>query len=517
MKNIKKIDLTGIKIPDGNAIAEMLSSLLSLQELVLTKMNVTNKRDGTIFSKIKLLKNLRKLDLDGITIWDEKAFFDMLSSLLFLEDIVLPHINLEDADDITGFFSALKSLKYLKNFYVHGVYSKTSVAEDFAKVLPSLLQLEKLVLEGIDHGNEDVDTIGDDESTKKLFGAVGKLTYLKELELGCGADSLAEVLPSLQVLEKLVLEMEIRCDGIDDESGKQLFTAVGKLTYLKELQLRCCTFTQAGSDTLAEVLPSLQFLEKLVLENRDCFDIDYEIEKPLFTAVGKLTYLKELKLKDFSISGAPAESLAEVLPSLQLLEKLVLELIHCDDDDDDESENQLLTAVGKLTYLKELDLKWRTIAKAGADILAEVLPSLQLERLVLGRVICDDDIDDETEKQLFTAVGTLTYLKELELKWKKFTQAGADSLAEVLPSLQFLEKLSLVFTDFRNINDQQLFSAVESLSYLKELHLWLTKITDAGAEILIDVLPSLRNLTGIRLPESEIYGRLGSIDLKLLY
>ena len=626
LEKIKKIDLTGIKIPDGNAIAEMLSSLLSLQELVLTNMNVTNKRDGIIFSKIKLLKNLRKLDLDGIRIWDEKAFFDMLSSLSFLEDIGLPRINLNDADDITGFVSALKSLRYLKNFYVHNVYSKTSVADDFAKVLPSLLQLEKLVLEGITFGNQ--------ENEKRLFTSVGKLTYLKELELKrfnitqAGADSLAEVLPSLQFLEKLVLK-NLDCNYIDDEIQKQLLAAVGKLTYLKELELRCSTITQACSDSLAEVLPSLQLLEKLVLENvnyddddddddddeiqkqlfavvgkltylkelqlkwdmitpagvdslaevlpslqlleklvleRIFFNIDDEIQKQLFAAVGKLTYLKELELKCYKITQAAADSLAEVLPSLQLLEKLVLERIFFNIGD--EIKKQLFAAVGKLTYLKELELKWNKITQAGADSLAEVLPSLQLleklvlenvdcddivdeiqkqmftavgkltylkelelnwckitqadidslaevlpslqllEKLVLKNVRCDDISDGEIKKQLFVAVGKLTYLKELELKRFKITQAGADSLAEVLPSLQLLDKLKLRWIDFTNINDQQLFTAIGSLSCLKELNLSCTEITNAGAEHLIDVLPSLRHLTCIRLP--LIYGTLRS-------
>jgi Ran GTPase-activating protein (RanGAP) involved in mRNA processing and transport len=688
LENIKKIDLTGIKIPDGNAIAEMLPSLLSLQELVLTNMNVTNKRDGIIFSKIKLLKNLRKLDFDGIKIWDEIAFFDMLSSLSFLEDIVLPRINLKDADDVTGFFRALKSLRYLKNFYVHNVNSKTSVVDDFAKVLPSLLQLEKLVLEGIKFGNQ--------ENVKQLFTPVEKLTYLKELELKCftitqaGADSLAEVLPSLQLLEKLVLENVNYDDDIDDESGKQLFTAVGKLTYLKELELRCvkitqacsdslaevlpslqlleklvlknvrrtddesikqvfaavgkltylkelelnwCKITQAGADSLAEVLPSLQLLEKLVLKNVNYVD-DNEGEKQLFAAVGKLTYLKELELGCFTITQAGEDSLAEVLPSLQLMEKLVLEYEIYDDDDDDESGKQLFTAVGKLmylkelefkcyvitqacsdslaevlpslqlleklvlkdviysadiddgskkqlfaavgklTYLKELEFEWWTISQAGANSLAEVLPSLQsLEKLVLKDVNYDVDIDDESEKQLFTAVGKLMYLKELQLKWNNITQAGVDSLAEVLPSLQLLEKLVLedvnhdddddddddddesgkqLFAavgklmylkelqlkwnkitqasvdslaevlsslqlleklelrtfNFTNINDQQLYTAIGSLSCLKELNLSFTKITDAGAENLIDVLPSLRHLTCITLP--SVYGTLGS-------
>jgi hypothetical protein len=517
LENIKKIDLTGIKIPDGNAIAEMLSSLLSLQELVLTNMNVTNKRDGIIFSKIKLLKNLRKLDFDGIKIWDEKAFFDMLSSLSFLEDIVFPRINLKDADDVTGFFRALKSLTYLKNFYVHNVYSKTSVADDFAKVLPSLLQLEKLVLEGIKFGNQ--------ENEKQLFTPVGKWTYLKELELKCftitqaGADSLAEVLPSLQLLEKLVLE-NVFVYNIDDESGKQLFTAVGKLTYLKELELRCVMITQACSDSLAEVLPSLQLLEKLVLKN--VRSTDNESIKQVFAAVGKLTYLKELELQWCKITQAGADSLAEVLPSLQLLEKLVLESVNHDDDIDDESKKRLFAAVGKLTYLKELELKCSTITQAGADSLAEVLPSLQLmEKLVLENVNYDDIDADERGKQLFTAVGKLTYLKELQLRHFNITQADADSLAEVLPSLQLLEKLVLKNVnydgDIDDESEKQLFAAVGKLTYLKELELKGFNITRAGADSLAEVLPSLQLLEKLVLKTVNYDGDIDDESEKQLY
>ena len=502
LENIKKIDLTGIKIPDGNAIAEMLSSLLSLQELVLTNMNVTNKRDGIIFSKIKLLKNLRKLDLDGIKIWDEKAFFDMLSSLSFLEDIGLEKLVLENVDfdyiddDIQKqLFAAVGKLTYLKELELKWYKITQAGADRLAEVLPSLQLLEKLVLENV--GCDDIDY----ESQKQLFAAVGKLTYLKELELKwdkitqAGADSLAEVFPSPQLLEKLVLEI-VDFDDIDDEIQKQLFAAVGKLTYLKELELKWHKITQAGADSLVEVLPSLQLLEKLVLENIGCDGIDDEIRKQLFAAAGKLTYLKELELKWHYITQAGADSLAEVLPSLQLLEKLVLEIVDFDDIDD-ESETQLFTAVGKLMYLKELELKWYKITQAGADSLAEVLPSLQLlEKLVLEN-IGYDDIDDEIRKQLFAAVGKLTYLKELKLKCFEITQAGADSLAEVLPSLQLLEKLVLENIGYDDIDDEirkQLFAAVGKLTYLKELKLKWHKITEAGADSLAEVLPSLQLL-----------------------
>ena len=202
-----------------------------------------------------------------------------------------------------------------------------------------------------------------------------------------------------------------------------MFHAVGKLKYLKELHLGGSMITQTGAVILAEVLPSLQLLEKLMLRN---IEFDDECQKHLFHAVGKLKYLKELDFRFFKITQTGAVTLAEVLPSLQLLEKLMLDDIGFDD----ECQKHLFHAVGKLKYLKELDFRFFKITQTGAVTLAEVLPSLHLlEKLMLD----DIGFDDECQKHLFHAVGKLKYLKELVLGWSEITQTGAVTLAEVLP------------------------------------------------------------------------------------
>ncbi|CAB4028879.1 NLRC5 isoform X2 [Paramuricea clavata] len=278
-------------------------------------------------SAIKLLKNLKKLDLGGMKVNNGKAFIKSLSSLSFLEEIVFPDVLMHD-HSVAGFFDALTSLRYLKYL-------------DFGR------------------------------STITQVGAV----------------TLAEVLPSLQLLEKLVLGNI----GFDHECQKYLFHAVGKLEYLKEHDFGWSKFTQTGAVTLAEVLPSLQLLEKLLLNN---IGFDDECQKHLFHAVGKLKYLKELDLGSSTITQTAA-----------LLEKLVLKGIEFDD----ECQKHLFHAAGKLKYLKELDLGWSTITQTGAVSLAEVLPSLELlEKLVLKKI----GFDDECQKHLFHAVGKLKYLKK---------------------------------------------------------------------------------------------------------
>ena len=469
--NIKKIDLTGIKLLDERALVDMLSSLLSLEELVLTDMNVANMDYERFFSAIKLLKHLRKLNLGGVKIRHEKAWFEMLSSLSILEEIVFPIVVLMNTDCMTADFSSLESLRYLKNLDLHCTKIRKPSVEALARVLPSLQLLEKLVLGRMNF---------DDGCQKQLFAALGKLKYLKKLNLRytritqTGAEAFADVLPSLQLLEKL----ELGRMNFDDGCQKQLFAALGKLKYLKELNLRYTRITQTGAEAFADVLPSLQLLEKLELE---MIDFDDGCQKQLFAALGKLKYLKALDLCETDIIQTGAVALADVLPSLHLLEKLELGKI----DFDDGCQKHLFAALGKLKYLKTLDLHWTAITQTGAEALADVLPSLQmLEKLQLGSIT----FDDGCRKQLFAALGKLKYLKELNLYETDITQTVAEALAEVLPSLQLLEKLSLQFISFQNESDQRLCTVLRSLSFFNELNLFTITIPQSDATTLTFVI-----------------------------
>ena len=497
LKKVKKIDLIGIKIPDANVTAEMLSSLLSLEELVLANVHVLVSDEETIFRKIKLLKNLRKLNFHDTRIYNDKAFSEMLSFLPFLEDIVFPVIIFDETDDMTKFFSGLTSLRYLKNLDLYGIRvdcgsmtDDCNMAEHLARVLPSLQSLERLVLHELDRNK------------RGLLAALRSLKYLKELELRgdeftqIDAESLAEVLPSLQLLEKLVLHGFNNSSDVDG-SQRRLFVALRSLKYLKELKLRGDEFTQIDAESLAEVLPSLQLLEKLVLHGFDFPDVDGS-QRRLCVAFRSLKYLKELKLRGDEFTQIDAESLAEVLPSLQLLEKLVLHGFNSSDVDG--SQRRLCVAFRSLKYLKELKLRGDEFTQIDAESLAEVLPSLQLlEKLVLHGF--DSSDVDGSQRRLFVALRSLKYLKELELRRDEFTQIDAESLAEVLPSLQLLEKLSLRWFDLSNTSDQQLFTAVGSLRFLQKLDLLCTCISPASATNLTAVLPTLRNLTSIWLPK----------------
>ena len=483
---LRKLHLSKMKLRqcDVEALATMLESLPFpglLEELVLTDVDVADTECDKILRAIKSFKNLRKLHLECMSVNDKQTFFDMLTSLSFLEEIVFPCI-LIHYDDMTAFLNSLESLKYLKNLDIHHLRIYETETDALADILPSLHLLKKLVLGNIHFHNE---------GQKQLFHAVGKLRYLKKLDLShtkiadTGADAFAEVLSSLHLLEKLVMR------GIDDdnEAQKQLFHAVGKLRYLKELDLRDATITETGAVALAKVLSSLHLLEKLVM----CWiDDDNETQKQLFHAVGKLRYLKGLDLRNIWITETGADALARILSSLYLLEELLLSKI----DVDNKAQKQLFLAAGKLKYLKNLYLYRCKITQTGGKAFAEMLPSLQLLECL---EFLATDFDNGSQGQLFVAAGKLKYLKYLFLSLTTIDETSADALAQMLSSLQSLESLWLSYIACSTNSDKQLFHAVGKLKYLKELHLDEATITQTGAVALEKVLPTLRNLRLIAL------------------
>ena len=535
---LRKLHLSEMKLRprDVEALATMLSSFIFLEELVLTDVHFTDRNCEKIFDAIGKIKNLKKLVLRGITLDNKKAFFDMLSCLSVLEEIVFPEFVIDRSD--TECVNVLQSLVYLKNLDL----SQTIISsEALVDVLPTLQLLQRLVLgqvlrsyscnkrqmylavgklkylKELDLLRSSVDEFGamvlaeilpslqlleilalgivefNEGSNKQLFLAVAKLKYLKKLSLSYYNEDgstdlipLTDVLPSLQFLEELTLNNF----KFDDGSGTQLFHAIGRLQYLKKLKFWGLLIPKRDLISLADVLPSLQWLENLELKY---FGIDYECNVKLFCAIRELKYLKKLTLFLPFYTEIDCISLPKALPSLQWLEELKLKVWFSDD----ESDTQLFHTVGKLKYLKKFTFECLGRTQ-DYKALAEVLPSLQfLEKLNLEKPIHDD----ESDTKLFKALGNLKYLKKLALRQFRSIQADAvAALSEALVSLPLLEKLVLECVEFDDGCDVQLFHAVEKLKYLKVLDLWFAHITEAGAVILTNLLPTLDHLRKFRLP-----------------
>ena len=366
LSNIKKIDLSSIKLAHDRALADLLTckSLLFLEELILTDMKIEQMDGERLFSAIKLLKHLRKLNLGGVRVHNVKAMFDMLSYLPILEELVFPLV-IMSGDCINGYLNAPESLSCLKSLDLRGIKSLKPLAEALTRVLRSVQLLEKLALGKI---------CCDDESEKRVFDAIGKLKYLKEFHVDdCFVDEaneavLAEPLSSLQVLEKLGLDV---VKSGDFKFGKRLFGVIGNLRYLKEL---LCHFVidEAGIDALTHALPSLQMLESLQLRS-----VVVDKCNELFPALGKLRYLKKLEL-DVTCWAANCEAVIKMLQSLRLLEELVLSYDVFGGSGNTDSRKQLFSAIGELTYLKTFHFIYPKTSVIDVEALQENVGKLKM-------------------------------------------------------------------------------------------------------------------------------------------
>ena len=488
LKNIRKIDLTGIKFINVEALVDMLSSLLFLEELVLTGMRATNVDYQSLFSVMKLLKRLRLLSLyvEG-EIYGAKAFFEMFSSLSILEDIAFPLFDFEEIYCIPGCFGSLESLGYLRSLDLDLSTISESTAGVLACVLPSLQMLEKL----------ELNLCLVDDVQRDLFAALGKLKNLKELIIEDAElesiNSLADVLPSLQLLEKFDLNIS-EWDSFDgNECCKRLFDALGTLRYLKEFSYSR-GIKNADIEAFAHALSSLPLLETLRFYTCNLSNGGYV---RLYDAISKLEYLRKLELF-IEHDNNEAETLAMVLPSLELLEELTLDLWKVNRLDS-EHEKQMFAAIGKSRYLKKLCYHCPSKSCTNVAAFCEMLTSLRL--LETLELYSFKSKNESEKKELFIAVGKLKHLKTLHFfSGTKITRTNVKALARALPSLQILENLEL--TDIYDINKcqcEELLAAVGKLKYLKRLDLNWRKMTETNVDALVRALASLQVLEELTL------------------
>ena len=490
LKYIRRIDLTGIKLSNERALVDMLSSCNVLEELALTDRNGTAIDYERLFSAIKSLKRLRKLSLGGVVVLDgEEAFSDMLSSLSILEDIVFPDLSLINNDSITGCFMTFESLGYLRSLDLRSTAICGAITGALACVLPSLQSLEMLGLT-LDLRSED------NESERILFAAFGKLKNLKELLLIetrlNSINALAEVLPSLQLLEKVKLDIFVR-----DSCHVLLLDALGKLRYLTKFSYGM-DFENVDIESFAHALSSLPLLKKLSFYTEDLSNTA-ECIGQLYSAIGKLAYLRRL---DLVISGIiidiEVETLAKVLPSLELLEKLTLEWDTWDRLGSD-CVKRVFAAISKLRYLKKLDYTCPFKDYTDVEAFGEMLTSLRLlEKLALSRFKCKNESE---KRELFITVAKLKYLKTLDLgEDLKISRTNVKALVRALPSLGILENLKLDYIyDINESQSEELLTAVGKLKYLKKLTLDWRKMTQTNVDALVTALASLQVLEELTL------------------
>ena len=383
LKHLKSLNLGGntVGYQAATALANIVSSLDMLEELDLNACGLDGDRTETLLGKRVSLKNLKRLVLSNnhLGIRGISALTRVLPSLISLQELglddvyldegccehlriafskglvrklnlschrslitltvcagvqLLEHLVLSDlsAGLLKHFNAMAQSLKCLKILELHNILFNPVEAARLGKFLSSLKLLEELTMmqiylkeDYVDSGDQDCESEEDSESlnggVKKLFEGISSLTYLKKLHLietfigSSVGEALASALPLLLLLEELTFHA--MCIDLSEKP----YSTIVLLKYLKKLDLRHGKIGSTGAAALADVLPSLQLLEKLVLMD---IDLDEDSAPKLCNSMVSLKYLKKLNLSWNKIGSTGAAALADVLPSLPLLKDLYL-------------------------------------------------------------------------------------------------------------------------------------------------------------------------------------------------
>ena len=242
------------------------------------------------------------------------------------------------------------------------------------------------------------------------------------------ATTLAKMLPSFELLEELYLFNA----GLDEVDVEKVLKALKSCKKLKILYLNNNTIGAKGATALVEMLPSLELLEELDLFDAGLDEVD--VEKVL-KALKSCKKLKLLYLSNNTIGAKGATALVEMLPSFELLEKLGLSHAGLDEVDVEKVLNAL-----KSCKLKVLDLGNNTVSAKGATALAQMLPSLELLE-ALG--LYDAGLDEVDVEKVLKALKSCKKLKILYLNNNTIGAKGATALDEMLPSFLCLKLLNL--------------------------------------------------------------------------
>ena len=549
----------------------------TLEELELSRMNLTSAAAVTLGQSLPELPSLKTLDIRGsdgcslildfpelkIKRWPEFSA-ELVTRLIDvikqkrLEDLELTEIHLTSAEakalgQLLPELSALKTLKISDlvecsddavTKLVSAIKHKTleelelclmnltsTVAGSLAQSLPELSALRTLRVSGLIECS--------DEAVTELVTAIKHKT-LKELKLSkmnltsAAAMALGQALPELSALQTL------KISGLtesSDEAVAKLVTGIKHKT-LEELQLSGMNLTSAAAVTLVQSLPELPSLQKLEISGSDGYSLQLEFPVfqelkikrwPEFSAeavtrlidVIKDKPLEKLELSEISLTSAVAEALGQLLPELSALQTLKISgLTECSD----EGVTKLVSAIKHKT-LEKLNLSEIHLTSVAAEALGQSLPELSaLQTLKISGLT---ECSYEAVTKLVAAIKHKT-LKELELSEIHLTLVAAEALGQSLPELSALRTLKIIGLDECRLQHKEveaLFGRFNRPSFLKEL--WFTGFTAKGSLAPLTknlcLFPCLKvlKLEDLDMGEADLSGLLENLkftpDLRSLH
>ena len=282
------------------------------------------------------------------------------------------------------------------------------------------------------------------------------------------------------------------------------------------LSIERCSLTSKGAVEFASLLSRFQKVTRLVLHLAEC---SAEAVSTLFAAI-KHESLRELELKELTLTPAVVESLSQSLPELIALEQLQMTgssgcylwlripvysssfgtLLISGLTENAAKALTRLSDVFKHKTVDEVELRLGKLTSTLADALGQLLPELSpLKRLSISALIMNECSDEEVTK-LVAAIKHKT-LEKLELSKINLTSAAAEAPGQLLPELSSFKALDLDFlTESSPLNrlSIRLVASIEQKN-LVQLYLDGINLTSAVAEALGQLLrePSTLQTLGL--------------------
>ena len=295
------------------AVTKLVSAIKhkTLEELELSKINLTSAVAGSLGQSLPELSALRTLRVSGLIECSDEAFTKLVTTIKHktLEELELSKINLTSA-----------------------------VAGALSQWLPKLSALKILKISCVPDCS--------DEALTRLLAA-NKHKTLEELQLSemsltsAAVVALCQSLPELPCLQKLNISGSVLCSlqldfsplrklkitGWPEFSAEAVtrLIAVIKHKPLEKLKLSEIHLTSAIAEALGQLLPELSALKTLKINGlTECSD---EKVTKLVSAI-KHNTLEELKLSEIHLTSVVAEALGQSLSELSALRTLMISCLN---------------------------------------------------------------------------------------------------------------------------------------------------------------------------------------------
>ena len=497
---LQTLEIEGLTECSDEAVTKLVTAIKhkTLKELKLCEMKLTSTVAESLGQSLPELSALRTLKISGLVKCSDDAVTKLVTAIKHktLEKLKLSEVNLTSAAAV-ALGQSLSEMPSLQNLAISGS-DGCSLQLDFSV-------LRELEISGVTELSAAAVTRLIDVMKHK------PLEKLERSEVHCPtsaiAKALGQLLPKLSALQTLKISGLAECP---DKAVTKLVTAAINHKTLKELDLCEINLTSRIAESLAQSLPELSALQTLTISGlTECSD---EAVTKLVSAIKHKT-LEELKLSEMNLTSAAVVALGESLPELPSLQKLnisgsdgcslqlefpVLRELKINGWPEfcAEAATRLIDVI-KHKPLEKLELSKILPTSAVAEALGQLLPELSaLQTLkISGLAECSDD----ALTKLVTAIKHMKTLEELTLCEMNLTSTVAETLAQSLPELSALRKLKVSGEIKCSDEAATRLGAVIKHKTLEELDLSEIHLTSAVAESLGQSLPELSALRTLKV------------------